>query len=88
MNEFPKSNSVRYLVQNIDRKIWDAQYDECQDNPEERFGEWVPTYKDGGFFDAEWRPYPEIVACAELPELYEEEDQEHENEEEEEDANI
>lgn len=70
---FPKTNSVRYLVQDINGRIWDAEYDECQDKPEERFGEWAPEFKGGGYFDAEWRPYPEIVAWAELPKLYEDE---------------
>lgn len=69
---FPKTNSVRYLVQDVDGRFWDAEYDECQDNPAERFGEWVPTFKGGGLYQTEWSAYPEIVAWAELPELYEE----------------
>jgi hypothetical protein len=82
---FPKTNSVRYLVQDADGRIWDAEYDECQENPEERFGEWAQRFDPQtlGAIDSEWDPYPDIVAWCERPELYEEEDQEHESEEEE-----
>ena len=79
---FPKTNSERYLVQNIDGKIWDAAYNECEDNTEERFGEWAQIFDPQtlGVIDSEWDPYPDIVAWCERPELYEEEDQEHESE--------
>ena len=82
---FPKSNSGRYLVQVSNGDVWTAEYNENQEDPAERFGEWLPIFMGGGLKDTEWTPYPEIVAWCELPKLvpYEEEEQEDED-----DANI
>lgn len=68
---FPETDSVRYLVQDSDGNVWSAEYDENQEDPAERFGGWVPIFKDFGFCGAEWKAYGDIVAWCELPELYE-----------------
>ena len=79
---FPETDSLRYLVQDSNGNVWTAEYDENQEDPAERFGEWLPEYNDGGFRSTEWSPYggfrstewspyAEIVAWCELPELYE-----------------
>jgi hypothetical protein len=80
---FPKSNSWRYLVQASNGDVWTAEYDENQENPAERFGEWLPIFIGGRLKDTEWTPYPEIVAWCELPKLVL-----YEEEEEKDDANI
>lgn len=78
---FPKESGI-YLVQDSNENIWSAVYDEDQEDPEERFGDWIQYYDPHtlGAIDSEWSAYDDIVAWCERPELYEEDDQEHESE--------
>lgn len=70
---FPETDSVRYLVQDSNGNVWSAEYDENQEDPAERFGEWIQMFDPHtlGVIDIEWRAYDDIVAWCELPELYE-----------------
>ena len=79
---FPKTNSGIYLVQDSNGNVWSAEYDENQEDPAERFGEWFLVHEPYtlGVIDSEWSAYDDIVAWCERPELYEEEDQEHKSE--------